>query len=155
MIAAGKLRRLRVPQVQEVCSVLSRGSNGVIVATQLLLQAFQAEWASSHILLRWQKGGGGGHGTDRLRLPELVAWLLQDFQPERASSRILARWQKEGSTGGIACDSLDLGPISPPAQVLSERSALTHAASMSPMADTSNTTPRLDSSSESIIQQVR
>ena len=125
----------------------------MIVAEQILLQAFHAEWASSHILLRLQKVGG--HGTDRMQLPELVVWLLQGFQPEKASSHILARWQKEGSMGGIACDSLDLGPISPPTQVLSERSALTHAASMSPMADTSNTTPRLDSSSESIIQQVR
>ena len=53
-----------------------------------------------------------------------------------------------------ACESLDLGPISPPAHVLSQHQALMRAASASPLADISNT-PRLDSSTESLTQQAR
>lgn len=77
---------------------------------------------------------------------------LQGLEQERASSRILATWQTEAAGARNACESLDLGPISPPAHVLTQHQALMRGASFSPLADISNT-PRLDSSSDSSIQQ--
>lgn len=71
----------------------------------------------------------------------------------QGSKQLLATWQTETFARGHACDSLDLGPISPPAHVLCQHQTLPRGAPLSPLADISNT-PRLDSSSDSAVQLV-
>ena len=79
--------------------------------------------------------------------------LQEGFQQIAPSSCILATWQADRRVAGAVYASLDLGPISPPARVLTQHHALMHQASLSPMTDVTNT-PRLDSSSDSAILQV-
>ena len=84
----------------------------------------------------------------------LKALLLQEeLQQTAPSSRILATWQADRHAVGAVYASLDLGPISPPARVLTQHRALMHQASLSPLTDVTNT-PRLDSSSDSAMLQV-
>ena len=91
------------------------------------------------------------HMHRRITLKPLL--MQEGFQHTAPSSRILATWQADRHAVGPVYASLDLGPISPPARVLTQHRALMHQASLSPLTDVTNT-PRLDSSSDSAILQV-